>query len=258
MADPASRGALVELARGGQIDRRRAAIEALGNLPGTGGDVPFLVNQLRSTDDRVAAAAAWSLGKWRAATARPVLVRACRRRGFATPVNASAALALIADRSDGRAILELMGHRGRLVRANAVFAAGRLRLTEARARLLAMVAGDPSWLVRVAAARALSRVGGGAGALRTAAQRDAREEVRAAAKAGLAAPFRPPARVDWREFYFVDPTSGDEPVEQEPYFVSAADGLVTALYTDARGAAVEERFPAGDYLIASALEEKEY
>ncbi|HTE53644.1 MAG TPA: HEAT repeat domain-containing protein [Kofleriaceae bacterium] len=260
MADPASRDALLGLARGGQIDRRRAAVEALGNLPGPadGSLASFLMDQLRSTDDRVAASAAWSLGKRGVVAARPVLARACRRRGFATPIDASAALALLADRSDARAVIELFAHRSRLVRANAVFAAGRLRLADARAGLIVMATSDPSWLVRVAAVRALSRLGGGADALRRAARRDAHEEVRAAAVAGQKAPFRAPARTDWREFYFVDPTSGDHPVEQEPYFVSAADGLVTALYTDARGESLEERFPPGPYLIASAMEEKEY
>ena len=261
MADRASRDTLVRLARGGQLDRRRAAVEALGNLPGLAGDqdmVSLLADQLRSTDDRVAAAAAWSLGKWRVTGARPVLVRACRRRGFATPVNASAAFALLADRGDAAAVIELLHHRSRLVRANAAATAGRLRMAAARARLLALLSGDPSWLVRVAAARALSRIGGGGAALRAVSQHDGREEVRAAARAALAGPFQAPPRADWREFYFVDPTSGDQPVEQEPYFVSAADGLVTALYTDARGEALEERFPAGPYLIASALEEKEY
>jgi HEAT repeat protein len=261
MADPASRETLVQLTRAGQIDRRRSAVEALGNLAGLAVDqdmLSLMLDQVRSTDDRVAAAAAWSLGKWRSASARPVLLRACRRRGFATPINASAAFALLADRSDARAVVELLGHRSRLVRTNALFAAGRLRLVDARARAVRLIDGDPSWLVRQAAARALGRIGGATAALRKASQRDPREEVRAAAQASLSAPFQAPARSDWREFYFVDPTSGDEPVEQEPYFVAAADGLVTALYTDARGVAVEERFPAGPYLIASAMEEKEF
>jgi len=261
MADPSSRAGLALLARSGQIDRRRAAVEALGDLPSAAGDedmLSLMLDQVRSTDDRIAAAAAWSLGKWRAASARPVLLRACRRRGFATPINASAAFAELADRSDARAVIELLHHRSRLVRANAAAAAARLRLAEARGRLLVLIDGDPSWLVRQAAARALGRIGGGAAALRKASQRDSREEVRVAARSALAAPFQPPPRRDWREFYFVDPTSGDAPVEQEPYFIAAADGLVTALYTDARGVAVEERFPAGAYVIASAMEEKEY
>ena len=259
MADPDSRETLVQLARAGQIDRRRAAIEALGNLSGSGeGMLSFMLDQLRSTDDRVAAAAAWSLGKWKAPGARPVLLRACRRRGFATPINASAAFARLADRNDARAVLDLLHHRSRLVRVNAVFAAGRLRMTDARTRLIKLADGDPSWLVRQAAVRALGRIGGGAAVLRKASQSDPREEVRVAARASLAAAFQPPARSDWREFHFVDPTSGDRPVEQEPYFVSASDGLVTAIYTDARGVALEERFPAGPYIIASAAEEKEH
>ena len=264
MADPDSVETLVGLVRSGQIDRRRAGVEALGNLlgahPSAGGDdmLTLLLDQLRSTDDRVAATAGWALGKWRAVRARPVLLRACRRRGFATPVNASAAFALMADRNDTSAVVELLHHRSRLVRVNAAFAAGRLKLAEARTRLIELLADDASWLVRIAAARALSRVGGGGAALRHASLRDPREEVRVAARGALAAPFHPPARGDWREFYFVDPSSGDEPVEQEPYFVSASDGLITALYTDPRGAAIEERFPPGPYIIASALEEKEY
>ena len=254
MADPASQGALARLARTGQIDRRRAAVEALGNLPGATGDevASLLLDQLRSTDDRIAAAAAWSLGKRRVASARPVLLRATRRRGFATPVNAAASLALLADRTDERALIALLSHRSRLVRTNALSAIGRLRLASARARMVDLVAADPSWLVRVAAARALGLVGGAAPALRQASRRDARDEVREAAAAALKAPFRAPARTDWREFQFVDPTSGDHPVQQEPYFVAAADGLVTALYTDARGESIEERFPPGPYVIASA------
>ena len=37
-----------------------------------------------------------------------------------------------------------------------------------------------------------------------------------------------------------------------------SDGIVTAFYTDARGEAAEERFPAGDQFINSAQRENEY
>lgn len=260
MGDPDSAGTLVRLVKGGQLDRRRAAIDALADLRGKppGELVPLLEDQLRSTDDRIAAAAAWALGKLGAAPARPALLRACKRAGFATPVNASASFALIAGPGDGRAVVDLLHHRRRLVRSNAAAAAGRLGLASARARLVDLLARDASWLVRVSAARALSRIGGAAGALKKAARDDAREEVRVAAAAALAGKFAPPARSDWRDFYFVDPTSGDQPVEQEPYFVVGADGIATALYTDARGQAVEERFPPGDAILASGLEEKAY
>jgi HEAT repeat protein len=258
MGDPASAGTLIALARGGQLDRRRAAIEALGNLGNKGDHQALLEDQLRSTDDRIAGAAAWALGKLGASSARPALVRSSKRRGFATPINASAAFALLAEPADGKTLLDLLHHRSRLVRANAAAAAGRLALAAARPRLISLLARDASWLVRVGAARALSRIGGGKEALTKAAKHDTREEVRKAAEAALAGKFDIPARSDWREFYFVDPTSGDQPVEQEPYFIVGADGIVTALYTDARGQAVEERFPPGDAIIASGLEEKAY
>ena len=260
MGDPDATATLTKLVKGGQLDRRRAAIDALASVGKKDLDelVPLLEDQLRSTDDRIAAAAAWSLGKLGAASSRPALFRSCTRRGFATPVNASASIALLAQPSDGKAVLDLLHHRSRLVRSNAATAAGRLVIPGARARLVELLAHDASWLVRMSAARALSRIGGAAGALKKAAKDDAREEVRKAAETALTDKFAPPARSDWRDFYFVDPTSGDQPVEQEPYFVVGADGIVTALYTDARGQAVEERFPPGDAIVASGLEEKAY
>ena len=58
--------------------------------------------------------------------------------------------------------------------------------------------------------------------------------MRDAARLALLQPFVPVARSDWRSFHFVDPDRDDAPVRQEPYFVAGADGLVTALYSDAR------------------------
>jgi HEAT repeat protein len=255
MGDSKSAGALLDLIGGGQFDRRRAAIEAVANLkdpPATA--VPVLDKQLVSTDDRIAAAAAWALGKLGSKGARQALRRACKRRGFATPVNASAAFALLASEADGPALIDLLHHPNRLVRVNAAAGAGRLELAAARPRLERQLARDPSYLVRQAAARALSRIGGAREALTQAAASDPRAEVRDAAKSA----FKPPPRTDWRNFYFVDPTRGDQPVEQEPYFTVAADGLATAFYTDARGEAVEERFPPGPALLAPAAQLTEH
>ncbi|HUS64898.1 MAG TPA: HEAT repeat domain-containing protein [Kofleriaceae bacterium] len=267
MGDARSAGVLMEVAKGGQLDRRKAALEALASLRGADRAVlrGLFEEHLKSTDDRVAAAAAWGMGKIAASDgrSRAGLWRATKRRGFATPINASAALALVADKEDASRVVELLHHRSRLVRTNAAVAAARLGVAAARGRLLAMLARDVSWVARVAAARALGRIGGAgvSEALKKAAKDDARQEVREAAEAaagGKGAKAALPARTDWRDFYFVDPTTGDKPVAQEQYFVLASDGIVTALYTDARGMAVEERFPPGDHVIASALEEKEY
>ena len=263
MRDPAAAGTLLRLVAGGQLERRRAAVEAMANLdPPAEGTVALLGRQLRSTDDRIAAAAAWGLGKLGAGGARQALLRACKRRGFATPVNASAALVLVAERDDAGSLAQLLHHRSPLVRSNAAAALGRLRIPRAAPRLVRMLDRDASWLARQSAARALSRLRTGGvkpalpaaarDALTRAATDDPHEEVRAAAAAALEGPFQPPARSDWRNFYVVDPTSDDDPVEQEPYFVAAADGIITAFYTDARGEAVEERFPPGPAHVAPA------
>lgn len=249
MGDPAAAKPLLALATRGQGDRQRAALSALGDLPATEAARSLLRRRLGARDDRIAAAAAWALGKLGDRGAVPALRRALARDGFATPVNAAAALALIAGPDDAAAVQAMLHHRSRLVRANATAAARRLRLGAARGDLERLLASDPSALVRRGAARALARLGGADEALARAAETDAAESVRQAARGDAAAP---PERGEWRSFYVVDPSDDDAPVEQEPYFLAASDGLVTAHYTDARGLVGEERFPAGDHVFAPA------
>jgi hypothetical protein len=74
--------------------------------------------------------------------------------------------------------------------------------------------------------------------------------VRAAAQAALAGAFEPPERSDWRSLLVVDADRGDRPVPQAAYFLLAADGLVTAHYSDARGYVAEEQFPPGEHVFA--------
>jgi HEAT repeat protein len=250
MKAPASTKALAALARSYEPHRRRAAVEALGNL-GDKSQVPVLLKALRARDDHVAGAAAWALGKLEAPSALPDLLRSTRRRGWATSINASAAAARYAhiDRLDQ--LLPLLHHRIRFVRVNAAYVVGRLKAVPARRTLVLLLQRDPSWLVRQAAARALGQIGGATKELTKASKEDQREAVRKAAKAALTTPFKPPARSDWRNFYFVDPDNAGATVKQAAYFVAAADGLVTALYTDARGEAAEEKFPPGKAVIAT-------
>jgi HEAT repeat protein len=220
MSDPAAGPALTELARGYNPHRQRAAAEALGNL-GDKAAVPLLIDLLGAGDDRLASAAAWALGKLGDTRAVPPLLAAVPRRGWATGVNASAALARLAPK-DAR-LLELLRHRERLVRINAAHAAAAAGLKDAVPRLQEL-ARDADADVKLAAERALSRL----------TNKD---------------PFKPPVRSDWQAFRFVDPDQGDAPVRQEPYYIIAADGLATALYTDERGEAIEEKFPPGEYRI---------
>jgi HEAT repeat protein len=257
MRDPESAGTLSKLAQAPSIDRKRAALDALGNL-GKPDAIPVLLAGLHSTDDRIASAAAWALAKVGASNAVAELLRATHRQGYATPVNSAAAIALLASTANATQVLPLLHHPSRLVRVNAAWAMGRLKLEKGRKILAQMLKEDHSWLVRQAAARALGRLGSARAELEKALTRELRDEVKKAIRQALAAPFSPPARNDWRTFYFVDPASADALVRQEPYFLVAADGLATVLYTDANGEADEERFPAGDYLLEPAERTREY
>lgn len=242
MADKAAVKPLLALAQNGG-KRRRSAITALGDLADKAA-VPVLLESLDNNDDRVSGDAAWALGKLADPQAIDALLRATRRRGWATPINASAALARYATRAQRAEIIRLLYHRSRFVRVNAAIALGRLG-PESKDALLQAARKDSSWSVRIAACRAASQIGAGA-ALRVIADEDRDERVRAAAEALMAAPFKPVARTDWRHFYFVDPDRDDVPVQQEPYVILTADGLASAIYTDARGIATEEQFPPGD------------
>ncbi len=249
MRRPQSSAVLLRIAVSVDAGRRRAALEAIGNL-GDATHASVLLRALRSRDDRVSSAAAWALAKLEVPGALPALFRATRRQGWATAINASAAVARYAhvDRLDQ--ILPLLHHRVRLVRVNAAKVAGRLGAVPARRTLIKMLEHDPSWLVRVAAARALGQIGGARKSLETAAKKDPHEQVQRAAKTAITSAFKAPSRSDWRDFHFIDPANGDVEVRQEPYFIVASDGLATALYTDSRGRAGEERFPPGPYTIA--------
>ena len=260
MGDPAAVAPLLDQARSYNPHRRRAAVEALGNI-GSRDATGVLMTALQTSDDRVASSAAWALAKIADPTSYAALVRAARYRSWATAINATAALART-NAGTLEQLTPLLHHRIRFVRANAATALGRRKAKSATRALIALLATDPSRLVRRAAARALGQIGAAGGEvaepLGVAAESDGDDKVRAAARAALEAPFVAPKRSDWRNFYFVDPDNGDAPVREEPYFVAAADGLVTALYTDERGQAAEEQFPPGDFDIAPKSKASEY
>src|SRR5690606_27502866 len=122
MGDAASTDRLLGFARDTRPQRQRAAVAALGNLPATAETIELLRRRLDSTDDRPARAAAWVLGKLGDAGSRARLRRAVGRGGFATPVNAAAALALVATAEDAGAVRALLHHKSPLVRQNGTFA----------------------------------------------------------------------------------------------------------------------------------------
>lgn len=249
MADPASRTALRRLAESPDPARRAAAISALARVDASPGR---FIRALRSRDDRVSGAAARALEMVGIGTAVDALAYAAERGGLVTQINASAALArhLPADRA---AVLSpLLHHRNPAVRANAIFALGRLRSARARPALETLLAGDASWVVRVAATRALSRIGDARKALERAAKTDPIEEVREAAKRALEVEFAPDAPTEWRSFHFVDPAAGMAPVTEAPYVIIGSDGVALGVYSDARGEALLERFSPGEHLVKPA------
>lgn len=242
IGDPAAGSTLLELARGDDGARARAACAALATVEAPG-RVAVLLEALARSDDRVSAEAAWALGVIGDHAAVPALARAASGRAWATAINASWALAASDAPVDAVQLVRLLHHPNRFVRVNAARALGRRRVAEGDAPLRVALQRDPSWLVRAAAAAALHQLGGADDALARAARGDASEYVRAAA---AAPPEAPPPRDQFLELFVVDADSG-EPARNEPYFIAASDGLVTAHHTDVTGQIVEERFPAGPY-----------
>jgi HEAT repeat protein len=288
IGDLAATPALLEILDGAGPDRQRAAAWALGELHDTSA-VPALVDALDDKDDRVTADVAWALGEIASgskegrdavvAQALPALGKAAKKGGWATAIDATAALTRIGDPSALDDIARGIHHKSKLVRIVAVrglgvLGAGGTAIAPADVTaMLDLLGKDTSPKVRIAVAQALAMLAVKqdaataktiADALAAAATDERDEDVRAAATAAAAIATKQakpaPAieRGEWRVFYVVDPSSDDKPVREEPYFVIGDDGLVWATYTDARGEIVSEHFPEGDAVVAPASRETEY
>ncbi len=295
LGDRSATSTLVRLLESESIDRRRGAATALGHLlaetdpvassltKGTSPALKALALHLTDDDDGTTAASALALGKIKHKASVPLLVSALRRRGFAAPVNASFALAMLSspEHSPVTNWPAFLHHSRRLVRANAVIAAGRAKRVELRGELEYLLAKDPSWLVRLNAARVLSQLdalsprsprsprkssGDSSGQksestsaiLKRVAETDGSNVVREAAAALVEKPFSVPPRDTWITLMVVDPTSDDRVVAQEPYFMVGSDGLVTAAYSDVLGQITDEQVPAEPLLYAPMGAEREY
>jgi len=247
MGDRGARPTLALLVAGASAERQRAAAWALGELaddqPPPAAVATALVDALGSKDDRVSSAAAWALGQQPVPSADAPLRRLALHGGWASTINATAALARAGGPDAAADLVVLTAHRSPLVRANAAWALGERPLTDASvAALLHLLADDLAPRVRAVAARAL-----GAGRMRPAvaaalagAADDRSEAVRAAAAATTA----PSPRDQWRLFDVVEPDD-DRPVREEPYFVLlGATGPAYATFTDRRGVIAAEHVPA--------------
>jgi HEAT repeat protein len=243
MADPGARSDLRALAKHPDPARRAAAIAALARVEKR---PSVFLAALRSRDDRVAGAAARALANVGGLDKHvDPLLAAIRRAGVVTQINASAALARHLPAGRAPAARALLHHRNPVVRANAIFALGRLKVDGARRNLETLLADDNSWLVRAAAARALSRIGGSQVALGVAAKNDGNQLVREEAARALEVVFNPDPPNEWRNFLFVDPSTGGSPVADQAYVIIGSDGIGIAVFSDARGEAIVESFPPG-------------
>jgi len=266
-------------------DRRRAAAWALGEIHDAG-SIDVLAAALSGKDDRLVGDAAWALGEILAGSGRdgkppapdaraPAIadrwLHLVQRGGWAAAINSAGGLARLLwalprparaellSKPRREALLARSFHKSRLVRINLALAFAAVGDDDAVKQLAQLLKEDPSPHVRIAAARALQRVGGTrpTAALKLAADSDADPMVRDAAKT---APGPLPARSEWRTFYVVDPGAGDARVRQEQYFVHSPDDVVWASYTDARGELTTEHIPAETSRdnISPASHEPEY
>lgn len=226
---------------------RLAALVALGSM-GASSSREVLRRVVQSGTDADAAAAAWSLGQLGDRESIPALLTATRRSGLAAPVNASAALVKLARPEDRKAVRLLLLHRLPLVRVNAMLTLATLGDKSAGQKLVKSLRQDPSYLVRIAALRALSMLGLGADVIAERAEKDAHADVRQAAKARIKQPFQPKARDNWMVFRVVDSKADDKPVPRELRFFVGSDGVATVAHSDALGRIVYQDFPPGPFV----------
>ncbi len=238
---------MLKLATSAEPERRRAALIGLGATRAASA-LPLLLELLGSGTDMDAAAAAWSLAEIGDPSASTALLKAARRKGQAAPVNASAALAALAQAKEGAELKKLLHHRLALVRINAMMAIARLRVAGGDEAITKVMDSDQSYLVRIAALRALSLLGSGAEAVDKLSQQDPHDQVRSAALAIKSTGFHPGARDNWSVFRVVDPQADDKAVSQEARFFVGGDGLATVSFSDARGRIVYQHFPSGSFV----------
>lgn len=268
---------LRQLVEQAAADRRRAAATALGDLHDVA-SIPTLATAMASKDDRLAGDAAWALGEILvaqpdAARAAPIVDRwlhAIQHGGWAASIDAAGGLARVLwalpkparatllTKPRREALVARTFHKSHLVRINLAHALAAIGDDDAVKALAQLIKDDNSPHVRIAAIRALQRIGGAAAqaAIKLAAS-DADPAVQAALSA---TPPALPARSEWRTFYVVDPNADDARVRQAAYFVHGPDDVIWATYTDARGELTTEHVPAATTAddVSPAGREAEY
>lgn len=274
--DEAMLGRLEGLVRATDGGRRDALIEALGEARGSAGSAPLVrllaggtepatrakVAEALSThpearsalatlaadpDPAVRANAVWSLGVVGNRADAALLEARVADRDVTVAGNAAAALGLLSH--GGASVREPLCHalsdERPYVRANALAALG---VVHARCGVEnALLATDPSEIVRARAARLVSTVRGpDADADRDSLSRCAAEdpsgEVAAACRSQARTGSRPASSI----LVFVVPSGATVPVPRAPFTLVRADGLSRLGLADRRGAVHEALTPAGE------------
>lgn len=252
---PTALRALGQLAKGADVDDRRAAATLLAaqTSPEALAAARGLTND---TDAGVRAEAAFALGSLGDGATFPVLAALAKRGEIDVATNAAAAVARIARRGAAPAnavtdvVCPLLGDARGGVRANALaaLAAAKSRCGDG-ARERKLLADDPSELVRGAAARALAAKP--APEDRTALDRCASVD-RSADVARLCRPrvATAPARTRAVTAFVVSESAGPKP--RSPYLLQYEDGVLRAGLSDRRGAAFDPAAPAGELALRRA------
>jgi HEAT repeat protein len=218
---------LFALVKGELRDRRRAALAALAAYVSDPAVRAVLLTAAREGDDASRAVALWSL----VGTDAPPLAElatAARGRGFALPITASAVLAR-RRLGDEALASQLAASSNPWVKVNAIVLLARAATPGARATLVRLAA-DPVSAVRIAAIRALVKLGGAeVEALR---RRLADDDVDSRVRAAASQPAPTPSGEVWR------PSWSDErgePLGGEVVVAVGVDGIALSGITDSNG-----------------------
>lgn len=261
--------ALSQLLPGADADLRRAVAVALGARLGDPTAAAPLLALAKDGDATVRAQAAWSIGAALDASAIAALEALAKDPVSSVATNAVGGLGRLLARtgatSPSSALCAALDDERAMVRANGLAGlrqlavAGKASTCGDGARVLAILADDPSDLARAMAARLLatqltSSTTPLAGATpapdaaqkaRVALDRCALVDPSGAVAAACRAPGKTPKPGNASLVVFVGPDDGGTPVPRAPYVLERPDGLLHVGVSDRRAAVVELRLPKG-------------
>jgi HEAT repeat protein len=249
---------------------KHRAIAALAGQPATDQLLKSLLTFLSDKNDAIAAAAGYAIGQIGSSTtnrstyqliheqAAQGLVQLIHRKGWASRINATAAVAKLRARIATPSLLSLLRDSNPYVRANAALACGRLGIRQAAATLTILLEKDRTPWVRRNALLALERLAPNEVILRDGkrftSMKKLREHVRSRDHderlRALLDKKRKTARRNNHRFltlHLFD--DNDKALRNQRFVVVPETGWIRASLSDSRGQAWVERLPPGRYFI---------